>query len=399
MYYERTLSDTLRKASQQFKVVLLTGPRQVGKTTLFKKIKEENRKYVSLDNAVDFALAKRDPNQFLEKYSPPVLIDEVQKAPHLFSFIKLIVDNTDDNGLFWLTGSHAFNLMKNVTESLAGRVAILNLQGLSQAEKMNDIERSVFLPDIPIHTQRPVLSKKDIFEMIVKGSYPQLFNGADRELFYSSYVSTYVERDVKQITKIVDEASFMNFLQVIASRTGQVLNYADIAREVQVSSGTAKNWISVLLTSGLIYLLPPYFSNISKRATKSHKIYFVDTGLCCYLNEITSAEQAMNSVINGALFETYVVSEVLKSYWSHGKRPFVYFYRDTDNNREIDLLIRSQEKVCPIEIKLTSSPNLKMTKHFKVLDEKRRGRGAIICTSNEFSPISEDVNIIPVSYI
>jgi hypothetical protein len=289
--------------------------------------------------------------------------------------------------------------MKNVSESLAGRVAVLNLQGLSQAEKMHDAKRPIFLPDIPLNTERPILSKKEIFEMILKGSYPQLFDGTPLSLYYSSYVSTYLERDVKSIINITNETNFIKFLRVMAARTGQVLNYNDIARDIGISSPTVKSWVSILETSGLIYLMPAYSGNLSQRAIKTPKMYFMDTGLCCYLNGITAADMLMNSNINGALFETYVVSEVLKSYWHHGERPYIYFYRDMDNNREIDILIESQGKIWPIEIKLSSSPNLAMAKHFGVIDEKMRGKGAIICTSNQFIPMNKDVIVIPVSYI
>ena len=399
MYFERTLSDIVTQASRFFKFVLITGPRQVGKTTLFKKIKDKSRRYVTLDDASDLLLAQEDPVQFFEKYSPPVLIDEVQKAPNLFSYIKKIVDEKEDKGQFWLTGSHAFHLMKNVSESLAGRVAVLNLQGLSQSEKMKDEKRPVFLPDIPLDAERPILSKEEIFEMIVKGSYPQLFDGTPLSLYFSSYVSTYIERDVKNIVNISNESAFLKFLRVMAARTSQVLNYNDIARDIEISAPTVKSWVSILETSGLIYLMSPYFGNLSKRAIKSPKMYFMDTGLCCYLNGITNAEMAMNGPVNGALYETYVVSEILKSYWHHGERPNIYFYRDTDNNKEIDVLIESQGKVWPIEIKLTSSPNLQMAKHFKVIDESKRGRGAIICTSNKFIPMNKDIIVIPVSYI
>ncbi len=398
-YYQRTLSDALKQASQFFKVVLLTGPRQVGKTTLFKHIAEEGRTSISLDDTQVLMLAQEDPAHFFERFRPPLLIDEVQKAPHLFSYIKAIVDQSPDKGQFWLTGSQQFPLMKNISESLAGRVAILNLQGFSQAEKALDAQRTVFLPDLPLQTERPVWTKKETFEAIVKGSYPQLMDGTPRGMFYSSYLSTYLERDVRSVMNISDQASFIKFLKVLAARTGQVLNYSALARDLDMSGPTVKKWLSVLELSGLVYLLPPYSRNLSKRAIKTPKLYFLDTGLCCHLNGITNAEAAMNSPISGSLFETYVISEVLKSYWHHAETPYLYFYRDSDNNAEIDLIIDAQGKLWPIEIKQTSSPNLHMTRHFKVLEGNSLGKGAIICTADKFIPMNREVLIIPVSFI
>ncbi len=399
MFYPRTLSKVVEQANKYFKVVLITGPRQVGKTTLFEHIKEKNRKYVSLDDKINLLLAQEDPEQFFKKFPPPILIDEVQKAPNLFSYIKQLVDKSDKKGQFWLTGSQAFHLMKNVSESLAGRAAILMLQGLSQCEKIKDYKRPPFLPNLDINTKRKNFSKKEIFKMIVKGSYPQLSDGTPVSLYYSSYISTYLERDIRDIINISKESSFLKFLQIMAARTGQVLNYQNIARDTELSAPTIKSWISVLETTGLIYLLPSYSRNLSQRAIRTPKMYFMDTGLCCYLNGITTAEIAAESIINGALFETYVVSEILKSYWHNGERPFIYFYRDRDNINEIDLLIENHGKVFPIEIKMTSSPEPKMAKNFKIIDEKIRGKGAVICTAEELMPMNREVNIIPVSCI
>lgn len=398
MYYKRTLSKSLKEANEFFKVILLTGPRQVGKTTLFEHIKEPGRTYVSLDDMDTLMMAQEDPAHFFERFPPPVLIDEVQKAPNLFSHIKAIVDKSDKKGQFWLTGSQQFHLMKNVSESLAGRVAILDLQGLSQGEKAKDEMRPAFLPDIPLQTKRPACSTQEAFDAIVKGSFPQLLDGTPPSLFYSAYARTYIERDVREILNVSNEHAFLKFLKVIAGRTGQALNYNDISRDIEISVNTVKSWVSVLETSGLIYLLPPYFRNLTKRAVKTPKMYFLDTGLCCYLTGIATGETALNHPMGGALFETYVVSEILKSYWHNGERPFAYFYRDAQG-KEIDLILDKNGKLWPIEIKQTASPNPKMVKNFDVLDVKERGKGALVCTASKFISMGNDVNVVPVSYI
>ena len=398
MYYNRTLSKTWKQANEFFKVVLLTGPRQVGKTTLLEHIIESNRTYVPLDDMEILMMAQNDPAHFFERFPPPLLIDEVQKAPNLFSYIKAIVDKSSQKGQFWLTGSQQFHLMKNVSDSLAGRVAILDIQGFSQSEKEHDPTRPAFTPDIPLQTQRPIWSTGQTFDVIVKGSFPQLFDGTPSGLFYSAYIRTYIERDVREIINISNEHAFLKFLKVAAARTGQVLNYNDMARDVEVSVNTIKSWISVLETSGLIYLLPPYFRNLTKQVIKSPKLYFLDTGLCCYLTGITTAQIAIDHPISGALLETYVVSEILKSHWHNGERPFVYFYRDA-MGKEIDLILDKNGKLWPIEIKQTASPNPKMVQTFDIIANEERGKGALICTANKFIPMNSMVNIIPVSYI
>ncbi|MCL2640769.1 MAG: ATP-binding protein [Phycisphaerales bacterium] len=398
MYYKRTLSKSLKEANAFFKVVLLTGPRQVGKTTLLEHIKEPERTYVTLDDMDILMMAQEDPAHFFERFPPPVLIDEVQKAPNLFSYIKAIVDKSKNKGQFWLTGSQQFHLMKNVSESLAGRVAILDLQGLSQSEKAKDETRPAFLPDIPLQTKRPIWSTQQAFDVIAKGSFPQLFDGTPPSMFYSAYVRTYIERDVREILNISNEHAFLKFLKVMAGRTGQVLNYHDISRDIEISVNTVKSWVSVLETSGVIYLLPPYFRNLTKRAIKTPKMYFLDTGLCCYLTGITTGEMALNHPMSGALFETYAVSEILKSYWHNGERPFAYFYRDTQG-KEIDLILDKNGKLWPIEIKQTATPNPKMVQSFDVLAAANRGRGALVCTANKLISMGNEVSVVPVSYI
>lgn len=399
MYYRRTLEKMVRQASCYFKVVIITGPRQVGKTTLFRHIMEPGRRYVSLDDAAALILAREDPEGFFLKFPPPVLIDEVQKAPNLFGYIKHIVDESQDRGQIWLTGSQIFTLMENLADSLAGRVAVLNLQGFSMAEQDGDYERPLFSPEISLDRKGKKLSKNEVFARILRGGYPQLLDGTPRDLYFSSYLNTYIQRDVKNVVNVTKELSFIKFIKVLAARTGQVLNYNDISRDIEVSAPTVKSWVSVLATSGLIYLLPPFGGNLSQRSIKSPKCYFLDTGLCCYLCGLEDENQVLNSSMSGALFETFVVSELLKSFWHHGKTPFFYFYRNSDNNQEVDLIIEQMGKVWPVEIKLSSTPDLKMARHFKVLDKVERGQGLIICTAGELMPLSKDVWVVPVGMI
>lgn len=400
MYYQRTLSSVIEKATKSFKVVLITGPRQVGKSTLFEKLMEPGRTKVSLDDFDVLTLAKQDPNLFFQTYKPPLLIDEVQKAPELLLQIKKIVDATDEKGLFWLTGSQKFTLMKNVSESLAGRVAVLDLQGLSQSEKLNNPDRGIFVPDMPLQTKRPIWSAKETFKVIHTGSYPQLFDGiTDWELYYKSYVDTYLMRDVKDIVQLGNELTFLRFLKVLAPLTAQQLNYANLARNIDVAPNTVKNWVNILQTLGIIYLLQPYFeNNIGKRLVKSPKVYFMDTGLCAYLCAIKTSDALMESYLSGEFVETYAVSEIIKSYIHNGKTPNIYYCR-TLNQEEIDVVIEQNDKVYPIEIKQTATPNISMAKNFKLVDEQKKGIGCILCMSEKFIPINKDLYVIPISYI
>ncbi len=400
MYYQRTLSSVIEKATKSFKVVLITGPRQVGKSTLFEKLMEPGRTKVSLDDFDVLTLAKQDPNLFFQTYKPPLLIDEVQKAPELLLQIKKIVDATDEKGLFWLTGSQKFTLMKNVSESLAGRVAVLDLQGLSQSEKLNNPDRGIFVPDMPLQTKRPIWSAKETFKVIHTGSYPQLLDGiTDWELYYKSYVDTYLMRDVKDIVQLGNELTFLRFLKVLAPLTAQQLNYANLARNIDVAPNTVKNWVNILQTLGIIYLLQPYFeNNIGKRLVKSPKVYFMDTGLCAYLCAIKTSDALMESYLSGEFVETYAVSEIIKSYIHNGKTPNIYYCR-TLNQEEIDVVIEQNDKVYPIEIKQTATPNISMAKNFKLVDEQKKGIGCILCMSEKFIPINKDLYVIPISYI
>lgn len=406
MYKSRTIEDTLLKTSNTFPVVLITGPRQVGKTTVFQNCEREKRSYVSLDELVNRELAKKDPKLFLEKYKTPVLIDEIQYAPELLPYIKLIVDTKKQNGMYWITGSQQFDLMKNVSESLAGRVGILKLQGFSQKEKFDKSLQNQFLPTKEfLENKSNKLKKIDInklYNIIWLGSFPKLNinKNVDWTIFYSSYVQTYIERDIRDLINISNEDLFLRFLRVLSTRTGQELNYASISNDVGTSQPTIKSWVSLLKTTGLIYLLEPYYNNITNRIIKTPKLYFLDTGLVCYLSGWQNSNTLELSAMSGAIFETYVVSEILKSYWHNGKIPNIYFYRDKEQ-KEIDLIIEENGTLYPIEIKKKTNADKEDIKHFKVLEQFKKpiGDGAVICMSDDWLPITKNVNMIPFEMI
>lgn len=406
-FIQRTLRAPLLNASASFKVVMLTGPRQVGKTTLLQEAEKHARTYVSLDDLGMRIAAQQDPASFLARLELPVLIDEVQYAPNLFPYIKMAVDKAKQPGLFWLTGSQQFELMKNVTESLAGRVAILQLQGISLAEEQGRPDDPPFLPTLALLKARQKsaqpLSLPEVYHKIWRGAYPDIVaqaNDKNWELFYRSYVSTYIQRDVRDILNINNTAAFHKFMQIAAARTGQLINYADMARDVGVSEVALKTWLNVLHASGIVYLLPPYFNNRSKRLIKTPKLYFMDTGLCAYLVGWLTPGVLERGAMSGALLETWVISEIIKSYLHHGRTPRLSFYRDKEQ-REIDLLIEENDKLYPIEIKKTASiPNLEF-KGFGALKNLNVsvGRGGVICFVNALVPLAEDVDAIPVGYL
>lgn len=404
MYLQRTLEKTIKRASKFFPVVLITGPRQVGKTTVFENCEQESRNYISLDIMEIQERAKKDPQRFLERYRTPLLIDEIQYAPQLLPYIKAIVDRDKKKGMYWITGSQQFNLMANVTESLAGRVGILNLQGFSQSEKDKSPETVPFLPTKKKLTAKEKTSKgtKNIFHRIWKGSFPAIFKGKDKDwnLFYDSYIQTYIERDVKQIVNVSNETLFLNFMKVLAARTSQLLNYANIAREIGVNETTIKSWLSILQTSGLVYLLQPYSNNITNRILKTPKVYFMDTGLACYLTKWNMPDALENGAFSGAIFETYVVSEILKSYWHNGESPAIYFYRDKDM-REVDIILEENGKLYPLEVKQKSNPNNDDIRNFAVLSQfkKEVAAGGVICLSPTYLPLGKNDFVIPVSYV
>jgi uncharacterized protein len=403
MYLKRTLENQILKASKAFPVVLISGPRQVGKTTVLKNIEANNRTYVTLDNPMLRALAQDDPAIFLQRFKRPILIDEIQYAPQLFPYIKMEVDENKQPGDFWLTGSQQFHLMKNVSESLAGRVAILRLQGLSDFEVSKNPQVEPFIPEYDYLLNLSNIMKlqklQQIYEKIWQGSFPLLLTNknTDRNTFYDSYIQTYLQRDVRDLTKVGDEKAFVKFLRATAARSGQLINYTDLARDAEISANTAKAWLSILETSGLIYLLEPYYNNRTKRLVKAPKLYFMDTGLCSYLTQWPTPESLEAGAMSGAILETYIMCELLKSYWHNGKQPPFYFYRDKDQ-KEIDLLIEQGGKIYPIEFKKSSNPDKKSISNFKTLEKLNVtvGEGAVICLSSDFIPMNKDVNIVPV---
>ena len=404
MYIKRTLEKAIKRASGFFPVVLVTGPRQVGKTTVLENCEPESRNYVSLDRLQERDLAKHDPGRFLKRHEAPLLIDEIQYAPELLPYIKAIVDREKKKGMYWITGSQQFNLMANVTESLAGRVGILNLQGFSQAEKDNLPDTLPFLPTETILKAKEKTCKgtKDIFHRIWKGSYPAMFSDSDEnwKLFYDSYTQTYIERDVKQIIKVSNEMLFINFIRALAARTSQILNYSNIAGEIGINETTARSWLSILQTSGLIYLLQPYSNNMTSRIIKTPRLYFLDTGLACYLTKWNTSETLENGAFSGAILETYAVSEILKSYWHNGESPAIYFYRDKDK-REVDIVLEENGKLYPLEVKQKSNPGADDLRNFTALSrfKKEVAPGGALCLAPGYLPLGKRDYAIPISYI
>ena len=400
MLKNRTIEAFIKKANNNFKTLLLTGMRQVGKTTVLKELAEDDRTYITLDDVLSLNLAKEDAYLFFQTHKPPLLIDEIQYAPELFPHIKILVDNNNQSGQVWLTGSQQFLLMKGISESLAGRLAVLELMGFSiyeQAEK-GELQK----PFLPSPTPASILPRKSLAETyrtIWKGSFPEITLKDDDvwTLFYGSFVKTYIERDVRQLLNIGNELSFFNFLKVVAARTGQELNLSDIANSLDISLNTVKSWLSVLQTSGIIYLLQPYYENITKRMVKRPKIYFLDTGLCAYLTNWNTPELLSSGAMNGAIFETFVISEILKSYKHNGLHSNFYYYRDS-NKVEIDLLIVENGVFYPVEIKRTASPDRKMIKNFDTLKilNKKVGYGSLICLTEQILPLTREANAISI---
>ena len=402
-YISRSLEKVVAQVTEEYPVVLVTGPRQVGKTTMLQKLMEgTDRSYVSLDDLNERSLAKTDPEMFLQLHKPPVLIDEVQYAPELFTYIKIHVDKTHKPGDFWLTGSQVFKLMQGVQESLAGRVAVLSMTSLSQAE-IDGAVAAPFTVELDVLSARKngraPMDTPAIFERIFNGSMPAIVSGqtTNRQIFYSSYLSTYIERDVRELSNSIDSLKFLRFMTAVAARCSGMLNVAEIALDADISQAQAKAWLQILETLGIIFYLHPYSNNLLKRLVKTPKLYFYDTGLVSYLTKWSSAEVLESGAMNGAILENYVVSEVAKSYLNCGVEPYMYYYRDKDM-KEIDIVLEHDGILNPIEIKKTANPGTELTRVFAVLDKGAvpRGNGAIICMKPELSAIDRSNFIVPI---
>lgn len=409
MYITRHMEKPVMELNEQYPVLLLTGPRQVGKTTMLEHLIEvegKGRKKVSLDDLTLRELAKTDPKMFFQLYQPPLLIDEVQYAPELFPYIKIMVDERHQPGDFWLTGSQLFKMMKGVQESLAGRVALLHLSPLSQSEIMKRPPEPPFSLELPLLSERQngrqMLNTPEVFQRIHQGGMPALVTGtySNASIFYSSYIDTYMERDVRRLSNDIDSLKFLRFLRSVAARTSQQVNYKCIADDAEIDQTTAKNWLHVLEALGIIFLLEPYSNNVLKRTVSTPKLYFYDSGIVCYLTRWSSPETAMEGAMSGALLENYTVAEIIKTYQNAGQEPFLYYYRDKDA-REIDLILERDGKLFPIEIKKMASPPKKLTKVFDLIDKSplQRGTGAILCMADQLGAFDQNNLIVPISLI
>ena len=418
-YVSRTITKKFNEMKGNFPVILVTGARQTGKSTLLEYIKnssDEKINYVTLDNIIERSNAIEDPENFLRLHEPPLIIDEFQYAPNLLSYIKIKVDElrrkelfsdqTSNETLYYFTGSQVFQTLKNVSESLAGRIGILELHPFSTRE-IYGLQEDCFIPNIDSLKKKEALNYEPLcklFDRILKGSYPALYNNTENNLenFYSSYIKTYIERDIRELINIKDEIKFFKFISSVAARTGQEYNASDIAKDIGIDNKTVDEWMSILKNTFLVYLLQPYSNNILNRAIKRPKIYFMDTGLACYLAGYLDSTTLERSAYSGQIFETYVVTEIIKSYTNNSRDPrlHLYYYRD-NNQKEIDLLVIDQDNIYPVEIKKGANPGKDSIKNFNIVDkfDLKCPNGVVICLSKDIHLIDNNNYMIPVEYI
>ncbi len=404
-YIQRDLEKVISDVTKEYPVTIITGPRQVGKTTMLQKLMEgTERNYVTLDDLTERGLAKSDPQMFFQLHKPPILIDEVQYAPELFIYIKIMADRDKRPGDFWLTGSQAFRLMELAGESLAGRACILRMSTLSQKELYSSGENTPFSIDL-VRLQERVAKRTPadtpaMFERIFRGSMPALASGqvTNRNLFYSSYLQTYIERDIREISGTIEATEFLRFITAVACRAGQMVNFADIGKDMDgMRSEKVQEWLRLLEKSDIIFYLHPYSNNLLKRTVTKPKLYFYDTGLVAYLTKWLSPETLEAGAFNGAILENYVVAEVIKTYLNAGETLNLFYYRDNDA-KEIDIVLEADGTLHPMEIKKTANPGTQLTSPFKLLDKGavKRGQGAILCMKDALSAIDSQSLIVPI---
>jgi hypothetical protein len=396
----RHAAKAVAGAARQFPVLLLTGARQVGKTTLLRALASAKRRYVTLDDPLQLRLAREDPALFLQSHPPPVLIDEVQYAPQILPHIKMAVDARRRAGDFWLTGSQPFHLMQGVSESLAGRVAVLQLHGLSRREALRLAPLPPFLPTAQRLRKRQLSAVpadlQTLYAAIWRGSYPALVAqpSMSRDLFYSSYLQTYLQRDVRDLARVGDQSAFLRLLRAAAARTAQLLNMAELARDADVAPNTAKSWLAILEASGVVSLLQPWHTNLSKRLVKTPKLHFLDTGLAAYLTQWNSPETLQAGAMGGAVFESWVYGEILRSHSHAASTAPMYYFRDKDQ-REVDLLIEADGLLHPVECKRSASPGRDVVAGMRALANAGApvGPGAVVCMVAEPVPLQAEPRV------
>ena len=400
--YEREIKARIKKINDTFRVLVVTGPRQVGKTTLLESMMPKGMTKVSLDDEALKKEAKENPKIFLDTYKPPLFIDEVQYAPELLPYIKMKVDEANKTGMYWLSGSQAFSLMKGVSESLAGRAGIVEMNSFTYSEIQSAVKNKAPFDPEDLAPAKHTIDVNEAYERIFAGGMPELYRmkNLDRAEFFNSYTNTFIERDVRRIKDIGNLEDFRRFMKDLAIRNGKPLNYSDIASEIGVSSNTIKEWVSVLVSTRIIYLLQPFYSSKLDRLTHRPEIVFMDSGLACYLTDWESAFDLQTSEYAGAFLEAYVISELVKSYDNAGKKINFSYLRNKETE-EIDLVIEKNQCLYPFEIKKTANPKKEMLKNFRFLGrtDRKVGNGGLICLYDKMYEIDNGLYVLPLSSV